>query len=121
MCVRKARPEILRQTPGRALYIAASGRCYVSRKYDIFASDDWGRSWRLDCQVPNSAAWRRVGDVLPLERLLRRNVQVLRVLSDGTRVVVVHDGIYLAEPGETRDAIALHFESTGAVLKTPWP
>jgi hypothetical protein len=93
-------PHILRGIPGRALFIARDGRCYISRKYEIFASDDWGATWRLDCRVP-PVGWKPwVAAVKPLARLLRYNIQAFQVLEDGTRLAVARDGIYRAEAGE---------------------
>lgn len=86
--------------PGRALLVTGGGRCYVSRKYDIFASDDWGQTWRLDCRIPASG-WRPwAAAVKPLARLLRYNVQALQVFADGSRLAVARDGIYRAAAGE---------------------
>jgi hypothetical protein len=93
-------PRIMRQTAGRALFIAADGACYIARKYDILASNDWGTTWRLDCRVPPSGWKPWVAAVRPFARLLRYNIQAFQVLEDGTRLAVARDGIYRAGPGE---------------------
>jgi hypothetical protein len=94
-------PQITRQTAGRALFIASDGKCYISRKYDIYASVDGGATWSLDCRVPTSGWKPWVAVVKPFSRLLRYNIQALQVLDDGTRLAVARDGIYRAAPGET--------------------
>ena len=86
----------IHQTHGRAQFIASDGRCYVSRKYDIFVSDDWGQSWRIDCRVPDTGWKSCVAAGKPLARLLRYNIQAFQVLSDGSRLAVARDGIYRA-------------------------
>ena len=45
-------------TGGRALLVDGNGRLYVSRRYAIYRSDDLGRTFSLDCEVP-APAWRR--------------------------------------------------------------
>jgi hypothetical protein len=93
-------PRILNQTTGRALLIATDGRCYISRKYDILSSDDWGENWRLDCRVP-STGWKSLAARSAVAaRLLRYYISAFQVLEDGSRVAVARDGLYRAEPGE---------------------
>jgi hypothetical protein len=88
--------------PGRALFIARRGGCYISRRYDILRSDDWGAAWKLDCRVP-APPWKALAARCDLAaRLLRYNISALQVLEDGARVAVARDGLYRAEPGETR-------------------
>ena len=94
-------PQIVHQTAGRALFIAADGKCYVSRRYDIYSSDDWGATWRLDCRVPPSGWKPWAAAVTPLARLLRYYIQAFQVLDDGSRLAVARDGIYRAAAGET--------------------
>jgi hypothetical protein len=94
------KPRIVGLAPGRALHIGQGGECHVSRRYDIFRSDDWGLSWRLDCRVP-AAPWKSLAMRSSLAaRLLRYDIYALRVLDDGARVAVARDGLYRAEPGE---------------------
>ncbi len=88
------------QTRGRALFISETGSFYVSKGYSIHRSDDGGRTWVLDCRVP-ARGWKPLVSHLALPaRLLRFNIQALRVLVDGSRVAVARDGIYRAEPGD---------------------
>jgi hypothetical protein len=94
-------PDILRQMPGRALYISPEGRCFISRKYEILSSDDWGQSWRLDCCVPDSGWQSWASNFQPFSRLLRHNIQAFRILEDGSRLAVARNGIYRAASGET--------------------
>ncbi len=87
---------------GRALYIGQQGELYVSHRYAIYRSDDRGKSWQLDCQVPASG-WKPLAARFRLgARLLRYYIAAFQVLSDGSRVAVARDGIYRAAPGETR-------------------
>ena len=112
-------------TAGRALFIAAGGRCYISRRYEIFRSDDWGRSWQLDCRAPTSG-WKSYASLSSLgARLLRYYIEALQVLDDGSRVAVARDGLYRAGPGEirmtrtfkiTRGSRPLHLSADGARL-----
>lgn len=87
---------------GRALYIGRGGETYVARRYQIYRSDDWGASWRLDCYVP-SLGWKPLfaGSSIGA-RLLRYYIAAFQVLDDGSRVAVARDGIYRVGPGETR-------------------
>jgi hypothetical protein len=95
-------PLVIGRIPGRALFIARQGGCYISRRYDIFRSDDWGITWLLDCRVPASP-WKTLAARSDLAaRLLRYNISALQVLEDGARVAVARDGLYRAEPGEVR-------------------
>lgn len=94
-------PRITQQTAGRALFIAADGKCYVSRKYEIFASVDDGATWQLDCHVPASGWKPLAGAIKPFSRLFRYNIQALQVLGDGARLAVARDGIYRADTAET--------------------
>jgi hypothetical protein len=90
------------QCQGRALYIGANSELYVSRRYNIYRSDDWGTTWRLDCHVPASG-WKPLAARVRLcARLLRYNIAALQVLRDGSRVAIARDGIYHAGVGETR-------------------
>jgi hypothetical protein len=84
------------------LLITAGDRCYVSRKYNIFSSDDWGKTWQLDCRVPPRGWKSLVARTGLAERLLRYYIGAFKVLDDGSRVAVARDGLYRAEPGETR-------------------
>jgi hypothetical protein len=112
-------------TGGRALFIAAGGRCYISRRYQIFRSDDWGQSWQLDCRVPASG-WKSYASLASLgARLLRYYIGALQVLGDGSRVAVARDGLYRAGPGEsqmtrtfkvTRGSRPLHLGADGTRL-----
>ncbi len=86
---------------GRALFISRTGRCYISRKYDIYSSDDWGATWHLDCRVPTPGWKSWAAESPPLARLLRYNIQAFQVLDDGARVAVARDGIYRADAGES--------------------
>lgn len=88
------------QTRGRALLIGPTGSLYVARGYSIYRSGDGGESWELDCRVP-CAGWKpRASNCSLVARLLRQNIQALRVLDDGSRVAVARDGIYRADLGE---------------------
>ncbi|MGW8257816.1 MAG: hypothetical protein ACWGMZ_10060, partial [Thermoguttaceae bacterium] len=94
--------KAIAQTAGRVLFISSAGSCYISRKYNIYRSDDWGLSWKLDCRVPPKG-WKSLAAHSTLAaRLLRYNIQALQVLDDGTRVAVARDGLYRAGPGETQ-------------------
>jgi hypothetical protein len=108
------------------LYIGRDGRCYVARRYDIYASDDWGTTWRLDCRVPARGwkAWAAKTSSLA-KRLLRYYLAAFQVLDDGTRVAVARDGLYRAGPGEidmtrvfsiTRGSRPLNLTADGARL-----
>jgi hypothetical protein len=94
------KPRIVGHTPGRALFIAPDGKCYISRRYKVFSSDDGGASWKFDCRVPTSGWKPWAAAMKPFSRLLRFNIQAFRVLEDGSRLAVARDGIYRASPGE---------------------
>ena len=91
-----------RQDHGRALYVGEHGQLYVSRRYSIYRSDDWGATWRLDCYVPASG-WKSLAARVRLgARLLRYEIATFQLLHNGARVAVAHDGVYRAGPNETR-------------------
>jgi len=93
-------PRTSRLGRGRALYIGPRGDFYVGRRYEIFRSDDGGKTWRLDCFVPR-AGWKPWAARFRLgARLLRYYIAAFQVLPDGSRVAVARDGIYRAGPGE---------------------
>jgi hypothetical protein len=95
-------PQITGRFPGRALYVGRDGGCHISRRRDILRSDDWGASWKLVCRAPTSP-WKAVAARSSLAaRLLRYDISALQVLDDGVCVAVARDGLYRAEPGETR-------------------
>jgi hypothetical protein len=95
-----SKPKVIRQTIGRALFVTSQGRCYISRKYDIYRSDDWGAAWQLDCRAP-AAGWKSFAARSSLvARLLRHYIAAFQVLDDGSRVAVASDGLYRAENGE---------------------
>lgn len=78
------------------------GVIYISRAYVIYRSEDRGISWQLDCFIP-AVAWKgAIARFRYSARLLRFYVAAVRVLSDGTRVVIARDGIYRASPGDVR-------------------
>jgi hypothetical protein len=86
---------------GRALFVRADGRIYVSRRYAIYRSDDRGGTFTLDCAVP-TPAWRGIAAApRAVARLLRQDVYALVVLGDGARLAIARHGIYRAEPGST--------------------
>ena len=87
---------------GRALYIGRAGELYVSRKYEIYRSDDWGATWRLDCYVPSSGWKPLVARSRLAARLLRYYIAAFQVLADGSRIAIARDGLYRAEPGGVR-------------------
>ena len=95
-------PRIRGALPGRALYIGEQGELYVSRKYSIYRSEDWGVTWQLDCFVP-SFGWKyAVAQTRLGARLLRHYIAAFQILADGSRVAVARDGLYRAERGEQR-------------------
>jgi hypothetical protein len=90
------------------LYIGRNNELYVTRRYGVYRSSDWGRSWALDCWVP-APAWRALAMRVGLAaRLLRYYIAAFEVLSDGTRIAVARDGIYRAAPGQTRMSRTFH-------------
>jgi hypothetical protein len=90
---------MLGQIVGRALFISQQGELYVARQYAIYRSGDWGTSWQLDCWIPGQLWKRAVASSRLGRRLLRYDIVALGLLSDGIRVAVARDGLYLAEPG----------------------
>jgi hypothetical protein len=95
-----AKIQIIGQTPGRALFITQTGRCYISRGYEVYRSDNWGATWRLDCRIP-SATWKSLASRSMLAaRLLRYYIAAFQVLDDGSRVAVARDGLFRAGPNE---------------------
>jgi hypothetical protein len=95
-------PKIIRQTAGRALFVSSLGKCYISRKYDIYCSDDWGASWQLDCRVTETGLNRMITQSSLVARMLRYYIAAFQVLGNGSRVAVARDGLYRAEPGHVR-------------------
>jgi hypothetical protein len=89
-------------TCGRALYVGPAGEVYVARRYQIYRSDDWGGTWRLDSFVPGRGWKPLVARSRLGARLLRYYIAAFQVLSDGSRIAVTRDGLYRAEPGELR-------------------
>jgi hypothetical protein len=89
-------------TSGRALYVGRGGEVYVARRYQIYRSDDWGGTWRLDSFVPGRG-WEPLVTKSRLgARLLRYDIAAFQVLGDGSRIAVARDGLYRAEPGALR-------------------
>jgi hypothetical protein len=96
------RLKILRTFTGRALLIDSRSRLYISNKYRIYRSDDFGQSWTLDCYI-STHDWKQLAASLPLaSRLLRYYIASFYVLDDGSRIAVARDGIYHAAPSEKR-------------------
>ena len=89
-------------TCGRALYVGPAGEVYVARRYQIYRSDDWGGTWRLDSFVPGRGWKPLVARSRLGARLLRYEIAAFQVLSDGSRIAVARDGLYRAEPGALR-------------------
>jgi hypothetical protein len=87
---------------GRALYIGQRGELYIARRYQIYRSDDWGATWKLDCYVPTSGWKPWVAKSRLGSRLLRYYIAGLRILGDGSRIAIARDGVYRAGPGEVR-------------------
>ncbi len=86
---------------GRALFIGQDGAIYISRNYEVYRSDDHGRSWQLDCYVPCRGAKSWAANLQLAARLLRFYVAAFQVLHDGTRLAVTRGGIYRAGVGES--------------------
>ena len=95
-------PRVRGAIPGRALYVGKQGELYISRKYSIYRSEDWGASWQLDCFVPSPVWESAVARARLGARLLRHYVAAFQILADGSRIAVARDGLYRAEGGETR-------------------
>ena len=98
------RPALLCRKPEKAvlLDIASAGTRLVAvgERGIIVLSDDAGQTWVLDCQII-AQGWKPLASQFTLgARLLRFNIQAMRLLPDGVRVVVARDGIYRAEAGE---------------------
>lgn len=88
--------------PGRALYVGHHGEQYVARRYAIYRSTDSGATWQQDCYIPASG-WRPIAALGRLGvRLLRFYIAALQIVADGSRVAVAQDGVYYAEPADTR-------------------
>jgi hypothetical protein len=93
---------------GRALHIGRNNDLYVARRYGVYRSSDWGRSWTLDCYVP-APSWKALAMRVQLAaRLLRYYIAALEILPDGSRIAVARDGIYRAGPGEVRMSRVFH-------------
>jgi hypothetical protein len=89
-------------TQGRALYVAADDRLYISRGYQILCSKDLGQTWEMDCFVP-ATGWKPYCSGLRLTaRLLRWYIAALQICPDGSRLAIARDGIYRAAAGEQR-------------------
>jgi len=85
---------------GRALLVAQDGALYCGRGYRIYRSHDGGREWVLDCQI-RAQGWKPLVSKMKLAaRLLRYNIQALRVLPDGSRVAIARNGAYRAQAGD---------------------
>lgn len=97
-----ARPtQLIDRGPGRALYVARSGRMYVGRGYSIWSSDDDGASWSLETKLP-APLKRRAGGLARLAaRLLRYEIRALGVRADGGLVAANRDAMFVTQPGST--------------------
>ncbi|MBN2562302.1 MAG: hypothetical protein JXQ75_15360 [Phycisphaerae bacterium] len=92
--------EIRHQCAGRALHARPDGTLYVGRKFDIYRSNDDGRTWTFVASMPRSFG-RRLAEASRLAcRLLRHEVKALAALSDGTHVACNRQWVYYARPGD---------------------
>lgn len=96
------RLKILRRFTGRALLIDSKSRLYISNKYRIYRSDDFGQSWTIDCYIPSHSWKHHAANFRLASRLLRFYIASFNVLDDGSRIAVARDGIYRAAPSEKR-------------------
>jgi hypothetical protein len=102
------------------LYIGPAGALYVARGYEIHRSDDWGKTWRLDCFIPLSGRKAWAVRARWVARLLRYDIMALQVLPNGTRVAVACDGLYRAAAGETRMSRVFRITRGSRPLNLTW-
>jgi hypothetical protein len=81
---------------GRALYISNKGTLYISNGYDIFCSDNEGLSWRLNATVHEKRIKATLAKCRIPARFLRYYVAAFGILSEGSQIAVVRDGVYRA-------------------------
>ena len=94
--------KILKKFSGRALFIGSESQLYISNRYKILCSENFGETWKTDCYIPSNT-WKRYAAYSGLAaRLLRFYIASFHVLDDGSRIAVARDGIYRAAPGEKR-------------------
>jgi len=85
---------------GRAVHVRRDGTLYVCRGYNIYSSEDDGRSWSSVMRMPVSIN-RRLGQVSRLAgRLLRLEVRALATLSDGTHVAANREWVFHGRAGD---------------------
>lgn len=91
--------EIAR-SPGRAIYVERDGTLYLSRGYSIHRSNDDGRTWAKQVEIPCSFGRRVACRSRLASRLLRHEVRAFATLADGTLIAATRQGVYYAAPGD---------------------
>jgi hypothetical protein len=89
--------EILRIVDGQILWMSHE-RLLIARGFQIFQSDDQGKTWQKRWTIPIRNWKSTFVSVRLLARLLRQEIRAFCLLSDGTGVAVTKSGIFRGEP-----------------------
>jgi len=104
--------RLIHQVSGRVLWISRNNEIYLARNYQIFQSNDLGKTWQLRWRIPLKG-WK---NFVPLSRLatrlLRQEIRSFVLLSDGTPIVVSRHGIYRASSEGDMDFVMIPDDGT---------
>ncbi len=77
----------------------AGGKIYAGRGYNIYVSEDNGKTWDLDGRAVAGLIRRAAGKIDFLRRITRGGVATVLPLSDGARLCVISGALLRAETG----------------------
>jgi hypothetical protein len=89
--------EILRIVDGQILW-QSHERLLIARGFQIFQSDDQGKTWQKRWTIPIRNWKSTFVSVRLLARLLRQEIRAFCLLSDGTGIAITKSGIFRGEP-----------------------
>jgi hypothetical protein len=87
---------------GRVLWLDSSGTLYVARQFDIFRTENQGKTWQKLWMIPVSGWKPQCAKIRLAARLLRQEIRTFCLLSDGTGIAVTKSGIFRGEPTSQR-------------------
>jgi hypothetical protein len=85
---------------GRVLWVDQLHRIYVAWQFDIFRTEDQGKTWQKLWTIPVSGWKPKCAKIRLAARLLRQEIRTFCLLSDGTGIAVTKSGIFRGETGK---------------------